>query len=75
MHITERFIYILSIWYIWVMYMEKVIWADRRKVTRHGTSHVISVPKEFFQLGEPVQLKLYQDGGKLKLVIEKLSSQ
>ena len=55
--------------------MEEVIWADRRKVIRHGTSHVISVPKEFFQLGEPVQLKLYQDGGKLKLVIEKLSSQ
>jgi len=55
-----------------VVYMEEVIWADRRKVIRHGTSHVISVPKDFFKLGEPVQLKLYQDGGKLKLVVEKL---
>lgn len=55
--------------------MEEIIWADRRKVIRHGTSYVISVPKDFFKLGEPVQLKLYQDGGKLKLVIEKLSSQ
>lgn len=52
--------------------MEEVVWADRRKVTKYGGSHMVSLPKSFFKPGEYVQLRLYKDKDKLKLVIEKL---
>jgi len=55
--------------------MEEIVWADRRKVLKSGTSHVVALPKEYFSPGERLQLKLYKDGDDIKLVITKLPSE
>ena len=58
-----------------VVAMEEIVWADRRKVLKSGTSHVVALPKEYFSPGERLQLKLYKDGDDIKLVITKLPSE
>jgi len=53
---------------------EGVVWADKRKVMKFGGSYVVSLPKDFFSPGDLVQLRLYENGDGVKLIIEKVPS-